>query len=75
MVNDYQYENLFAEHFAANFIIVDSSASVTINAGIAPTISGEEFLITNTELQNETIKLKVYVVKKTLLSVRWKHQS
>ena len=58
MINDYQYENLFAEHFAANFIIVDRSASVTINAGIAPTISGEEFLITNTELQNETIKLK-----------------
>lgn len=57
MVNDYQYENLFTEHFAADYIIVDSSASVTINAGIAPTISGEEFLITNAELQSETIKL------------------
>lgn len=57
MITDYQYENLFAEHTAADFVIVDSGASVVINAGHEPTISDEQFLITNNELQSETIKL------------------
>lgn len=57
MVTDYEYENLFAEHITADFVIVDSGASVTANAGHEPTISDEEFIITNDELQSETIKL------------------
>ena len=57
MIDDYSYEEQFADHYAANFIIVDKGATVTINAGIAPTVSGETFLITNEELQHETIKL------------------
>ena len=57
MVTDYEYENLFAEHITADFVIVDSDASVTADSGHAPIISGEQFVITNNELQNETIKL------------------
>ena len=57
MVSDYEYENLFAEHFATNLIIVDSGATVEINAGAAPTVSDEEFLITNEEIQTESFKL------------------
>ena len=54
----YSYENLFTEHFAADFLIVDINATVTINAGIMPTVSGEAFKIDNNLLKSESIKLQ-----------------
>lgn len=55
---DYGYEELFEEHSSVDYIIVDSGATVTAVANSAPDISGEELLITNEELQNESIQLK-----------------
>lgn len=55
---DYGYEELFEEHSSVDYIIVDSGATVTAVANSAPDISGEEFLITNEEFQNECIQLK-----------------
>lgn len=56
MIN-YEYESLFENHFAVNFLIVDSGATVTINAGIFPTVSDAKFEITNTELKAESINI------------------
>lgn len=57
MVSDYQYRNLFAEHFAVDYIIVDSGATVTGNEGMLPTISGETFCLTNDDIKAESIKI------------------
>lgn len=57
MVSDYQYRNLFAEHFAVDYIIVDSGATVTGNEGMLPTISGETFCLTNDDIKAESIRI------------------
>jgi len=57
MVSDYQYRNLFAEHFAVDYVIVDSGATVTASTGQPPTISGETFSLTNEDIKAESIKL------------------
>lgn len=56
MIN-YAYESLFENHFAVNYVIVDSGATVSINAGIFPTVSNAKFEITNTELKAESVNI------------------
>lgn len=53
----YNYENLFFEHFATNYVIVDSGATVTKVSGVAPVISGEAFKIENELIKAESVKL------------------
>ena len=54
----YAYEDLFYNHTSVDYVIVDSSATVTGVANAAPTISGESFSITNSDLKAESIALK-----------------
>lgn len=54
---EYDYENLFADHFAANILVVDSGATVTIVPGAHPIVSGELFKIENEQLKAESFKL------------------
>lgn len=53
----YNYENLFFEHFATNYVVVDSGATVTKVTGVAPVISGEAFKIENELIKAESVKL------------------
>lgn len=54
---EYAHPELFAEHDSVHFIIVNSSATVTGVANSEPTISGNDFLITENEMKQESFDL------------------
>ena len=57
MVETYDYKELFEEHETVHLIIVNSSATVTGVTDSAPTITGADFVLTEDNIDGDTMDL------------------
>lgn len=57
MINTYDYIELFSEHETVHLIIVNSSATVTPVEDSAPTITGAEFVLTEANMDGDSMGL------------------